>query len=63
MKQSFKSFRGLGAITLLALATGCATTTTTSTTDMLSAAGFKLVTADTPKNRSCSNHCRQASSL
>jgi hypothetical protein len=48
MKQSF---RVLGAITLLALATGCATTQTTQTTDLLSAAGFKLVTADTPKKQ------------
>lgn len=50
MKQLFTPFRILGAITLLALATGCATTST-STTDMLSAAGFKLVTADTPKKQ------------
>lgn len=45
MKQSFRVF---GAIVLLALVTGCATTST-STTDLLSAAGFKLVPADTPK--------------
>jgi hypothetical protein len=51
MKQSLKPFRVLGAITLLALAAGCATTTNTSTTDMLSAAGFKLVKADTPKKQ------------
>jgi hypothetical protein len=51
MKESFTPFRVAGAIALLALATGCATTTTTSTTDMLSAAGFKLVTADTPKKQ------------
>jgi hypothetical protein len=39
----------LGAIALLAVATSCATTsTTTAKIDMLSAAGFKLVTADTP---------------
>ena len=50
MKQSFRPFRVLGAIALLALASGCATTTT-STTDMLSAAGFKLVTADTPQKQ------------
>jgi len=48
MKQSFRPFRVLGAIALVALATGCATTST-STTDMLIAAGFKLITADTPK--------------
>ena len=50
MKQSFRPFRVLGAIALLALASGCATTTT-STTDMLSAAGFKLVNADTPQKQ------------
>jgi hypothetical protein len=50
MKQSFKPFRALVAITLVALAAGCATTST-STTDMLTAAGFKLVTADTPKKQ------------
>ena len=51
MKQSFKLSRVAGAIALLALATGCATTSTTQTTDLLSAAGFKLVTADTPKKQ------------
>ena len=52
MKQSFKPFRIAGAIALLALAAGCATTSsTTSTTDMLTAAGFKLVNADTPKKQ------------
>lgn len=39
------------ATALLALASGCATTATTSNTDMLSAAGFKLVIADTPKKQ------------
>ena len=51
MKQLFKPFRVPGAIALLALAVGCATTSTTQTTDMLTAAGFKLVTADTPKKQ------------
>jgi hypothetical protein len=52
MKQSFKPFRIIGAIALLALAAGCATTSsTTQTTDMLTAAGFKLVNADTPKKQ------------
>jgi hypothetical protein len=51
MKQSFKPFRVLGAIALLTLATGCATTSTTQTTDMLTQAGFKLVDADTPQKQ------------
>lgn len=50
MKQSPKPFTILGAIALLALAAGCATTTT-STIDMLTEAGFKLVNADTPKKQ------------
>jgi hypothetical protein len=50
MKQPFNAFRILGVIALLAIATGCATSTT-QTTDLLSAAGFKLVTADTPKKQ------------
>ena len=45
MKQLFKI---LGAFALLAVATGCATTSTTQV-DLLSAAGFKLVNADTPQ--------------
>src|ERR1700752_2556008 len=55
MKQSFKPFRIFSAIALLALATGCATTSTTQTTDMLTTAGFKLVTADTPKKQEVLN--------
>jgi len=47
MKQTL---RLLGIITLLAIAAGCASTTT-QTTDLLSAAGFRLVTADTPKKQ------------
>jgi len=56
MKQSFKPFRIAGAIALLALAAGCATTSSTvSTTEMLTAAGFKLMTADTPKKQEVLN--------
>jgi hypothetical protein len=56
MKQPFKPFRIAGAIALLALAAGCATTSsTTQTTDMLTAAGFKLMTADTPKKQEVLN--------
>ena len=50
MKQLFTPFRVISAIALMALAAGCATTTT-STTDLLTAAGFKLVAADTPKRQ------------
>ena len=50
MKQLFTPFRVISAIALLALAAGCATTTT-STTDLLTAAGFRLLTADTPKKQ------------
>ena len=55
MKQSFTPFRILGAFALLALAAGCSTTTPTTQTDMLSAAGFKLLTADTPKKQELLN--------
>jgi hypothetical protein len=56
MKQLFKPFKIAGAIALLALAAGCATTSsTTQTTDMLTAAGFKLMTADTPKKQEVLN--------
>jgi len=51
MKQIRYSLIIIGAAALLALAAGCATTATTSTTDMLTAAGFKLVSADTPKKQ------------
>ena len=47
MKQTLKL---LGAITLLAIAAGCASTTT-QTTDLLSAAGFRLLAADTPEKQ------------
>ncbi len=46
MKQVLKV---LGAIALLAIAAGCATNT--GKTDLLSAAGFKLVPADTPEKQ------------
>ena len=51
MKHLFRPFRIVGVIMLLALVAGCASTTSTSTTDMLSAAGFKLMAADTPKKQ------------
>jgi len=47
MKQALKT---LGIIMLLAIAAGCASTTTQKT-DLLSAAGFKLLPADTPKKQ------------
>ena len=48
MKQ-IVSFKMIGATVLLALTVGCATTNTH--TDLLSAAGFKLLPADTPKKQ------------
>lgn len=52
MKQLLTAFKMLGALALLALATSCATTsTTTAKTDLLTAAGFKLVNADTPQKQ------------
>jgi len=52
MKKIFKPIPIIAGIALLVLATGCATTSSTAhTTDMLTAAGFKLVTADTPKKQ------------
>ena len=47
MKQAFKTIM---ALILLAIASGCASTTTTKP-DLLSAAGFKLLPADTPKKQ------------
>jgi hypothetical protein len=55
MKLSSKQFRLTGAIALLVVATSCATSSTTQTTDMLTAAGFKVVTADTPKKQELLN--------
>jgi len=50
MKHLFEPLRVLTAIVLLVLATGCATTST-SRTDLLSAAGFQVATADTPQQQ------------
>jgi hypothetical protein len=49
MKQIRTSFNMVGIIALLALTVGCATTNSNS--DLLSAAGFKLLPADTPKKQ------------
>ena len=49
MKQIRVSFKIISATALLALTVGCATTSTH--TDLLSAAGFKLLPADTPKKQ------------
>lgn len=49
MKQIRTSFNMVGFIALLALMVGCATTNSNS--DLLSAAGFKLFPADTPKKQ------------
>ena len=54
MKQLFTPFRVAGAIALLAVAIGCATSTTEKT-DLLTAAGFKLLTADTPEKQELLN--------
>ncbi len=51
MKLSFTPFKVVGAIALIALVAGCASTSTTQNTDMLTAAGFKLVNADTPQKQ------------
>ena len=56
MMKQFTLSKVAGAIALMALAAGCATTSsTTQTTDMLTAAGFKLMTADTPKKQEVLN--------
>lgn len=47
MNQSIKLFSLIGVLALFA---GCATSTT-QTTDLLTAAGFKLMTADTPQKQ------------
>lgn len=47
MNQSIKLFTLIGVLAAFA---GCATSTT-QTTDLLTAAGFKLMTADTPKKQ------------
>lgn len=50
MKKSLNPFRVFCALALMALLGGCASTQT-STVDMLTEAGFKLVNADTPKKQ------------
>lgn len=50
MNQLQTSLRIISAAALLALTVGCATTSSTHT-DLLSAAGFKLLPADTPKKQ------------
>jgi hypothetical protein len=47
MKQIQTSFNMVGVIALLALTVGCATTN--SNADLLSAAGFRRIPADTPQ--------------
>ena len=54
MKQPFNLFRIIGAIALLTLAVGCATNGT-QTTDLLTAAGFRLLTADTAQKQELLN--------
>jgi hypothetical protein len=54
MNQSMKLFSLIGALALLTSFAGCATSTT-QTTDLLSAAGFKLMTADTPQKQELLN--------
>ena len=54
MKQPFNLFRIIGAMALLTLALGCATNGT-QTTDLLTAAGFKLLAADTPQKQELLN--------
>lgn len=51
MKPIFKPLTIIAGLALLVLVTGCATTQTASTTDMLTTAGFKLVNADTPQKQ------------
>ena len=53
-ETTFNLFRIVGAIALLTLAMGCATNGT-QTTDLLTAAGFKLLPADTPKKQELLN--------
>ena len=50
MNQYIKLFSLIGVVALLASFAGCATSTT-QTTDLLTAAGFKLMTADTPQKQ------------
>jgi hypothetical protein len=55
MKKSFNCSRIAGAIALLALTVGCATTDTSSRQNMLAAAGFQQNTADTPRKQELLN--------
>ena len=50
MKQTLKPLCIAAGIALLVMLTGCATTQTAQT-DLLTTAGFKLVTADTPQKQ------------
>lgn len=51
MKPIFKPLTIIAGLALLVLASGCATTQTAQTTDLLTTAGFKLVNADTPQKQ------------
>ena len=57
MKQSFRIVTSISALALLTFAIGCASTATTvtKTPDMLMAAGFKPVNADTPEKQKLLN--------
>ncbi len=50
MNRSFKLLRAISALALLTIIIGC-TTTDTGKTDMLAAAGFKLIPANTPEKQ------------
>ncbi len=50
MKQPFKLLKAISALALLTIVIGCASTDT-GKTDLLSAAGFRLVSADTPEKQ------------
>lgn len=51
MRSIFKPLTIIAGLALLVLATGCATTQTAETTDLMTTAGFKLVNADTPQKQ------------
>jgi hypothetical protein len=50
MKHLFTGFRHIGALVVLALALGCAANTQ-STENLLSAAGFRTIVANTPQRQ------------
>ena len=50
MKHLFTGFRRIGALAVLALAVGCAANTQ-STENLLSAAGFRTIVANTPQRQ------------